>query len=74
MATATEKLTGFGKLRCPKCGEAEATIRVDLDDLLTFACTECDEEFGRDDVEEMMAAAKRWARVLAWLDTAPAAD
>lgn len=58
---------GFGSLPCPKCG-AEATISVYLDELDTFHCCDCDEDFARDDVEAFI---RQWQRVLAWIDTAP---
>ncbi len=60
---------GFGELRCPKCGE-EATISLSLDNLKVFTCGECQEEFEADDVREMLAQAKKWELVFAWLQQA----
>lgn len=74
MATQTNSPTetaaparGFGQLPCPLCG-ADATVRLDLDDLATFNCCECSEDFTADDLRAIIA---QWQRVLNWLDTAP---
>lgn len=72
MTTATQPAVpeirkGFGYLTCPLCA-AEGTIRVDLDDLQSFYCCECDESFAREDVEKIIT---QWQAVLAFLDTAP---
>ncbi len=64
-----EQAKGFGSLTCLKCGQ-EAVIRIDLDDLSTFTCCECDEEFTRANVERVLG---QWAQVLTWIDTAPSA-
>lgn len=58
---------GFGHLPCPKCGE-EAIVQIDLDDLNTCKCGECEEEFTTEDVRNLIA---KWSSVLAWIDTAP---
>jgi transcription elongation factor Elf1 len=58
---------GFGYLPCPLCG-AEATVSVDLDDLDTFRCGECDDTFTAYDLRERM---EKWQKVLGWLDSAP---
>lgn len=60
---------GFGYLPCPRC-LATGMVRLDLSDLDTCACTECDEEFTLADVRGLIAA---WAPVLAWIDSAPRA-
>ncbi len=62
---ATKTKTGFA-VRCLHCGEQEC-VRIDVHDLHTFHCASCDAEFTADDVQAEMA---RWARLLAWLDTA----
>jgi hypothetical protein len=61
--------TGFGPLRCPVCGQ-EATVSLDLDDLQTFRCGECDDTFSADDVRIMIAD---WKRVLDWIALSPKA-
>jgi uncharacterized protein (DUF983 family) len=63
MATATAK--GFA-VRCIRCGQEEC-IRLNVNNLDTFSCSACDEDFTADDVRTELA---RWARLLAWLDTA----
>ncbi len=63
MATKTAK--GFA-VRCLHCGEEE-TVRLHVHDLNTFTCSSCDAEFTADDVRDEMG---RWAKLLAWLDTA----
>ena len=63
---------GFGLLRCPLCGNAEANISIDLANLTAddaCKCPECGETFSLDTVRESIAA---WQRVLTWIDTAPA--
>ena len=71
MPTATEttpKATTRGfSCRCILCG-AEESVRVDLHDLTSFTCTACEDDFTADDVREHV---KAWAKVLAWIDTAP---
>ena len=71
MTTATEKTTeattrGFA-VACIHCGET-GCVRTDLSDLSQFVCTSCDTEFTADDVREFV---RQWAKVLAWIDTAP---
>ena len=78
MSTATQKETGFGPLYCPSCHEAGATISLDLYELAGFECKDCGETFSRQEIEERIEELKvrleRWAKVLAWLDAAPAID
>jgi transposase-like protein len=69
MATATATTRGFA-VRCLHCGQAEC-VRIDAHDLHNFTCTSCDAEFTVDDVRAEMA---RWAKLLAWLNTAPAVE
>lgn len=60
---------------CPKCGNEEAGIEVRLwcldegDDV--FRCTECEEEFGREAIRELV---RKWTKLLAWIDQAPDMD
>lgn len=57
---------------CIKCfGES---VSVDLDGLEQFRCVGCQEEFTRDDVQQVIDAAKPWARMLKWLDSYPTED
>lgn len=57
---------GFGKLPCIMCGEPEASITVDLDDL-TLHCGDCDNDFDARMVANVIA---KWKPVLEWLDAA----
>jgi uncharacterized protein (DUF983 family) len=58
-------------LPCPHCGESEATITLNLSDMETMTCQECDAEFTTDDVRNIIA---KWTPVLKWLDAAPTAE
>jgi hypothetical protein len=66
MAMATKTAKGFA-VRCIHCGQEEC-VRLDVHNLDTFTCSSCDAEFTTDDVRDELA---RWAKLLAWLDTAP---
>ena len=52
---------------CPHCGTADG-ITVYLDNLATFNCPQCGDDFTADDVRAFIA---RWQRVLDWIDQAP---
>lgn len=65
-APATAK-RGFPGLRCPLCGH-DGIQSLDLDDLATFRCQECGDEYTAADVRELLSA---WGRVLDWIETAP---
>jgi hypothetical protein len=54
-------------LTCIKCG-VEGLIKLHLDDCQTFECGECDEAFTCDEVRGVVS---QWAKVLAWVETAP---
>ena len=56
----------FEALPCIKCGE-NCCLALDLDDLITFRCRECEEEFTREQVESTVAI---WGRCLTWIDGA----
>lgn len=51
---------------CIKCGEA-GSIKLDLTDMDTLTCSECDAEYSVDDVRAVM---REWGPVLAWIDSA----
>ncbi len=61
-ATAAD---GWGGLPCPRCGEAEATIVLDLADLDRCVCAECEAEFT---VDEVRAIINRWSGVIRWIE------
>lgn len=56
---------GFGLLPCPLCGQPEVIVRLDLDDLKSCTCGECEESFDLDDVREWIG---KWSRVLKTVD------
>ncbi len=58
-------------LPCPRCGEASASISLELFRLgegEELHCHDCDADFSLDEVRELIA---RWTRVVAWIDTVP---
>ena len=61
---------GFASLDCISCG-AQGNVTVNLGDVLSFTCTECENEFTADAVRDLIG---RWTRALAWLETAPVTD
>lgn len=65
------KVTMGIALICPKCGKSCAGITLHLDDLETFSCIECTEDFDASDVEELIAKTDRWLDVLSWVKRAP---
>jgi Zn ribbon nucleic-acid-binding protein len=65
--TAPIKPRGFAGVKCIHCNEADA-VTVRVADVATFHCVECGEDFGTDDVADMLA---RWQAVLAWVQLAP---
>jgi transposase-like protein len=71
--TCSPAPTGVGLLRCPRCGENGATIDLHLNDA-SFGCQDCDEAFEIDEVRDMIAAVKKWERVLKWVALMPTED
>ena len=70
MSTATRTVKGF-KVLCPKCGDPEATIRMDLNNLSEVECSSCSETFSaREAARLMTAAARRWEAVARWVEMA----
>jgi Zn ribbon nucleic-acid-binding protein len=67
---ATAKPRGFAGIKCIHCNEEDA-VTVRVADVATFHCVECSEDFGADDVADMLA---RWQAVLAWVQLAPPAQ
>lgn len=67
MATKTATTKGFAH-RCPACG-TEDSLRIDLSDVQnSLTCGDCEASFTVEDVREI---AKGWAKIVAWLETAP---
>jgi hypothetical protein len=63
LACLTPSPTTGISLPCPRCGEAEAAIRIDLVELEgdCFGCLSCDAEFGFAEVRRLVNV---WSRVL----------
>lgn len=69
MNTTNQTRRGFA-VRCLHCGGSEG-VRLDLADLDTFSCSECNEEF---DVADVRSAIEEWKSVLNWIDLAPESE
>lgn len=55
-------------LPCPKCSESDVCIMLHLDDMKTFTCAACEEEFTAEDIANIV---NRWTPILKWIETAP---
>lgn len=55
-------------LPCPRCETVDARIQLDLDDMNSLFCRECEEVFT---VANMRFLHVRWACALEWIDRAP---
>lgn len=55
-------------LPCPRCGEEDATVLLNLAEPDSCHCSECDEDFSLSDIENLVA---RWRKVIDWIDTMP---
>jgi transposase-like protein len=70
MATTTKTVKGF-KVTCPKCGDPEATIRLDLNNLQEVECSSCSETFSAREAARLAAEqARRWEAVARWIEMA----
>jgi hypothetical protein len=71
MASASNKtIKGFA-VQCPYCGDREAAVKIDLNDLGACVCSSCDEEFSaRDAAREAAEQLKRWEAVVRWVEMA----
>ena len=54
---------GFN-LTCIKCGH-DGSISLDMDDLKTLRCRECDDEFTTEDVAAIIG---EWQKALEWIN------
>jgi transposase-like protein len=67
MATGTKTAKGF-KVTCPLCGDTEATVRIDLNNLANCVCSSCDDEFTPETARAKAAAElARWEAVCRWV-------
>ena len=68
MATKTKTLP----VVCPFCGDADATLALDINDVSKITCSGCDETFSAQQAYEKAAAtAARWASIVAWVEAVP---
>jgi hypothetical protein len=68
-AAKETRAKGWGTLPCPLCGEAQATVHLDLTDCESFHCCDCDSDF---DAASVRSFIDRWQKVLAWVSAAGA--
>jgi hypothetical protein len=59
---------GFPDVHCLRCGNADAAVSLDLHDVCTFRCAECEEEWTAADVRAQLNG---WEAVLRWVESAP---
>jgi transposase-like protein len=67
--TAAPARRGFPDVHCLRCGNPDAAVSVDLHDVGSFRCSECQEEWTADDVRAQL---RGWEAVLRWVESAPA--
>jgi hypothetical protein len=71
MATGTAKPCLTFQVVCPYCGDAEGTVRIDLNDLRVCTCSACEEEFTpRTAVKKMTERLRSWEAVARWVEMA----
>ena len=69
----TPILTSFD-VACPHCGNPDATVQIDLNDLSACTCSTCDEEFSAEQARDLLAAKlAQWEAVCRWIALAPQA-
>lgn len=74
MATASKSMKGF-KVLCPECGDSDATVRMDLNNLTACQCSSCDAEFSpREAMAKLIEQLTRWEAVVRWVEMAPEAS
>lgn len=57
---------------CPFCGDADATLSLDINDVSRITCSFCDEVFtAQQAYEKAAAAAAWWASIAEWVANAP---
>lgn len=70
MTTATRTTKGFAVI-CPRCGDRESVIMLDLRDLRKVECVECGETYSaRQAAHEASENARRWEAVARWVEMA----
>lgn len=71
MATKTTKSLN---VVCPFCGANPASLSLDLNDLDTITCGDCETYTVAEAVEKAREALAAWERLAAWVDAAPVQD
>lgn len=71
-ATGTP-IRGWAGVPCVKCVALDS-LRMDVGEVTSFVCNQCDESFTADDVREAVAAVAKWAPLLKWIELAPVID
>jgi transposase-like protein len=56
---------------CIKCWSENSLVKLHLDGSNEFECAGCEESFTCEDVRAAIDAAKKWEKVLKWIDAAP---
>jgi len=70
MASATKTTRGFD-LACPYCGADDAALTLDVTELKTLSCGNCDEEFTpRQAVARAAERLREWERLARWVEMA----
>jgi transcription elongation factor Elf1 len=59
------------ELTCPFCGHDDAVLSLNLNDLDSITCGECEQEFSAEEAaNKARALARKWDAVVRWIDTA----
>jgi hypothetical protein len=59
------------RVTCPFCGDSDATVRLNLNDLRQLECSSCDEAFtAAEAVARAQEALEAWWRVAQWIQGA----
>jgi uncharacterized protein (DUF983 family) len=68
--TETRKAKGF-KVVCPYCGDAEATVGLNLANLRECECRSCGETYSpAEAARKAREMAEQWERVVRWVEMA----
>lgn len=70
MATGSKTAKAF-KVICPFCGNADETVRIDLNNLTECECSGCNETFSpKAAVEKAAEHLRQWQAVARWVEAA----
>lgn len=66
-------MTSFQVL-CPLCGDPDATVSLDLNDLTRCECSNCGEDFApADAIRHLTVETEKWKAIARWIAMAPEA-